>query len=84
MEVSGSGKRQKRGHHIDAAMILAWADFVNVHEHSSKIDVGSWDGLLMATIANADFQLVARYELELAAARKRDVAGRKLKRDRAL
>ena len=71
------------GNEINAPFIFARADFVNVHEHSSKIDVGSWDGLLVATIADADFQLVARYELELAAAGKRDVAGRKLKRGRA-
>ena len=38
----------------------------------------------MASIADAYFRLVARYELELAAARKRNVAVRKLKCGRAL
>ena len=51
---------------------------------SSKIDVGSGDGLLVASIADADFRLVAGYELDLAAARKRDVAVGKLKRGWAL
>ena len=51
---------------------------------SSQIDVGSGHGLLVASIADAYFRLVARYELELAAARKRDVAVRKLKRGWAL
>jgi hypothetical protein len=51
---------------------------------SSKIDVGSGHGLLVASIADAYFRLVARYELELAAARKRNVAVRKLKCGRAL
>ena len=40
--------------------------------------------MLVASIADADFRLIARYELELAAPRKRDVAVAKLKRGRAL
>ena len=47
------------------------------------LDVGSGDGLLVPSIADADFRLVARYELELAAARKRHVAVRNRKLGRA-
>ena len=40
--------------------------------------------MLVASIADADFRFVAGYELDLAAARKRDVAVGKLKRGWAL
>ena len=40
--------------------------------------------MLVASIADADFRLIARYELELAAPRECDVAAGKLKRGLAL
>ena len=84
---------QHIGNEIDAAFVFAGTDFVNVHHSSirrdlravsSKIDVRSRDGLLVPSITNAYFRLVARYQLKLAAPRERDVVVGKLKRGLAL